>query len=306
MTRLMSFRLQETMNHTLNHNAAPFTPQKYRLSLGSGLDLVDGAPNSQLSNGSARLGDTTNDVSSDMRASSGNMSHLRGILDWELPTSLGPLSPLDLQLGASLTDITTGAASGSSAEPILTPDSYGFGVDSLDALGMPPLQLLSMNTNGSNSNGGISCATGQRLSRRNGLSTSSNGAGQAANNENSPTNLIINYLPQSLTRADMQMRFETIGPLRSCKLVYGQTPHSGDSENGLVSMCYGFVDYVNPLDGIQAIVTYHQAQWEKKRLRVAYASRWHVVILNVPKWCTQEFLVKAFRVSYSNFSISNL
>lgn len=37
--------------------------------------------------------------------------------------------------------------------------------------------------------------------------------------DRSKTNLIINYLPQSFEQSDLQRLFESIGPIRQCKLI---------------------------------------------------------------------------------------
>ncbi|CAH8458581.1 unnamed protein product [Schistosoma bovis] len=84
------------------------------------------------------------------------------------------------------------------------------------------------------------------------------------NEDRSRTNLIINYLPQSYDQNDLQRLFERVGPIRQCKLIR-------DKNTG-ASLCYGFVDFVNPQHAALAIQTYHGYETEQKRLRVAYAS----------------------------------
>ncbi|KAK4474193.1 hypothetical protein MN116_003491 [Schistosoma mekongi] len=84
------------------------------------------------------------------------------------------------------------------------------------------------------------------------------------NEDRSRTNLIINYLPQSYDQNDLQHLFERVGPIRQCKLIR-------DKNTG-GSLCYGFVDFVNPQHAALAIQTYHGYETEQKRLRVAYAS----------------------------------
>nr|CAH8828189.1 unnamed protein product [Trichobilharzia regenti] len=88
--------------------------------------------------------------------------------------------------------------------------------------------------------------------------------GTFLNEDRSRTNLIINYLPQSFDQNDLQRLFERVGPIRQCKLIR-------DKESG-ASLCYGFVDYVNPQHAALAIQTYHGYECDRKRLRVAYAS----------------------------------
>ncbi|VDM33290.1 unnamed protein product [Hydatigera taeniaeformis] len=81
--------------------------------------------------------------------------------------------------------------------------------------------------------------------------------------DRSRTNLIINYLPQSFDQVDLQRLFERLGPIRQCKLIR-------DKNTG-ASLCYGFVDYINPHHAQLAISTYHGFETEGKRLRVAFA-----------------------------------
>ncbi|KAL5969036.1 L-serine dehydratase/L-threonine deaminase [Taenia solium] len=81
--------------------------------------------------------------------------------------------------------------------------------------------------------------------------------------DRSRTNLIINYLPQSFDQVDLQRLFERLGPIRQCKLIR-------DKNTG-ASLCYGFVDYMNPQHAQLAISTYHGFETEGKRLRVAFA-----------------------------------
>ncbi|VDQ04304.1 unnamed protein product [Trichobilharzia regenti] len=108
-----------------------------------------------------------------------------------------------------------------------------------------------MHVNGPNINHGDSMSRLQYL----GLSLLQNGqngnGGTFLNEDRSRTNLIINYLPQSFDQNDLQRLFER--------------------ESG-ASLCYGFVDYVNPQHAALAIQTYHGYECDRKRLRVAYAS----------------------------------
>ncbi|KAH8852032.1 Serine dehydratase-like [Schistosoma japonicum] len=121
-----------------------------------------------------------------------------------------------------------------------------------------------LNINGPNTN---SIDTVSRLKFL-GLSLANNnqnGNGNTLFNEDrSRTNLIINYLPQSYDQNDLQHLFERVGPIRQCKLIR-------DKNTG-ASLCYGFVDFVNPQHAALAIQTYHGYETEQKRLRVAYAS----------------------------------
>ncbi|TPP58473.1 L serine dehydratase:l threonine deaminase [Fasciola gigantica] len=124
---------------------------------------------------------------------------------------------------------------------------------------IPCGQLLNVNTLG-----GIDVASRLKYLGLNVPSHSNNTAGVFFNEDRSRTNLIINYLPQSYDQNDLQRLFERVGPIRQCKLIR-------DKNTG-ASLCYGFVDFVNPQHAALAIQTYHGYETEQKRLRVAYAS----------------------------------
>ncbi|CAH8561352.1 unnamed protein product [Dicrocoelium dendriticum] len=136
-----------------------------------------------------------------------------------------------------------------------------------------PLQDLTVNGSingpliGVNGLGGVDIASrikylGLNLSSQ--LGPTSPADSSFFNEDRSRTNLIINYLPQSYDQNDLQRLFERVGPIRQCKLIR-------DKNTG-ASLCYGFVDFVNPQHAALAIQTYHGYETEQKRLRVAYAS----------------------------------
>lgn len=57
----------------------------------------------------------------------------------------------------------------------------------------------------------------------NGLDTSvgqqNGGNGQGGGQEESKTNLIVNYLPQTMTQEEIRSLFSSIGEVESCKLI---------------------------------------------------------------------------------------
>ncbi|CAH8298197.1 unnamed protein product [Schistosoma turkestanicum] len=121
-----------------------------------------------------------------------------------------------------------------------------------------------LNINGTNMNS-IDTMSRLKFLGLNLANNNQNGNGSTLFNEDrSRTNLIINYLPQSYDQNDLQRLFERVGPIRQCKLIR-------DKNTG-ASLCYGFVDFVNPQHAALAIQTYHGYETEQKRLRVAYAS----------------------------------
>lgn len=79
----------------------------------------------------------------------------------------------------------------------------------------------------------------------------------------SQTNLIINYLPQTLTDEEFTSMFESIGPLNASKIVRDR--HTGYSYG------FGFVDFVSETDAMRAVDTLNGLQLQNKRIKVAYA-----------------------------------
>lgn len=81
--------------------------------------------------------------------------------------------------------------------------------------------------------------------------------------EESPTNLIINYLPQTLSDDEYRSMFLTIGPIKSAKIIR-------DKSTGY-SYGFGFVDYQHPEDADRAIATLNGLELQNKRIKVAKA-----------------------------------
>lgn len=76
------------------------------------------------------------------------------------------------------------------------------------------------------------------------------------------SNLIVNYLPPTLTDADFKSMFEAIGPVSASKIIRDRT-------TGL-SYGYGFIDFVDPSHAIRAIEALDGMQLQNKRLKVCY------------------------------------
>ncbi|XP_026827545.1 ELAV-like protein 2 isoform X10 [Ooceraea biroi] len=84
-----------------------------------------------------------------------------------------------------------------------------------------------------------------------------------ASQEESKTNLIVNYLPQSMSQDEIRSLFSSIGEVESCKLIRDKL--SGQS------LGYGFVNYHRPEDAEKAINTLNGLRLQNKTIKVSYA-----------------------------------
>jgi len=107
------------------------------------------------------------------------------------------------------------------------------------------------------------------------------------------TNLIINYLPQSMTDNEMYSMFITCGPLASAKIMR-------DKSSGY-SFGYGFVQYKSPEDAAKAITQLNGLPVSNKRIKVSYSrpntadiKNTNLYIGNVPADISEEDLMNLF------------
>jgi len=77
------------------------------------------------------------------------------------------------------------------------------------------------------------------------------------------TNLIVNYLPQTMTQEEIRSLFSSIGEVESCKLIR-------DKVTGQ-SLGYGFVNYHRIEDAGKAIQTLNGLRLQNKTIKVSYA-----------------------------------
>lgn len=108
----------------------------------------------------------------------------------------------------------------------------------------------------------------------------------------SKTNLIINYLPQTLTDEEFRSMFCAIGPIKASKIVR-------DKMTGY-SYGFGFVDYNLEADAAKAIQTLNGLQLQNKRIKVAYSRKGdqikgaNLYVRNIPRTMTQNELEEIF------------
>ncbi|XP_037813436.1 ELAV-like protein 2 isoform X1 [Lucilia sericata] len=105
-------------------------------------------------------------------------------------------------------------------------------------------------------NGGA--ATAQNTQNNNNPNANNNN-----NNDDPKTNLIVNYLPQTMSQEDIRALFVTFGEVESCKLIR-------DKVTGQ-SLGYGFVNYVKQEDAEKAISSLNGLRLQNKTIKVSIA-----------------------------------
>ncbi|KAM4724473.1 ELAV-like protein 1a isoform 3-T3 [Anableps anableps] len=107
------------------------------------------------------------------------------------------------------------------------------------------------------------------------------------------TNLIVNYLPQSMTQDELRSLFNSIGEVESAKLVRDKMAGH--------SLGYGFVNYLNPSDAERAISTLNGLRLQSKTIKVSYArpssdtiKDANLYISGLPKAMTQKDVEEMF------------
>lgn len=108
------------------------------------------------------------------------------------------------------------------------------------------------------------------------------------------TNLIVNYLPQTMSEDDVKNLFSSIGPVQSCKLIKDKSTQ--------VSLGYAFVNYHSPGDAEKAIQNLNGLPLQQKIIKVSYArpssnaiKNANLYIAYLPKDYTQAELETLFR-----------
>lgn len=113
-------------------------------------------------------------------------------------------------------------------------------------------------------------------------------------NEVSKTNLIVNYLPQTMSQEEVKALFGSIGEVESCKLIR-------DKVTGQ-SLGYGFVNYNRAEDADKAINTFNGLRLQNKTIKVSFArpssdaiKGANLYVSGLPKSMTQPDLESLFR-----------
>ncbi|CAL8083927.1 unnamed protein product [Calicophoron daubneyi] len=120
---------------------------------------------------------------------------------------------------------------------------------------------------------------------------SNTGIGSSGENQ---TNLIVNYLPQTMSQDEMRELFAKVGKLASCKLIRDRTTGQ--------SLGYGFVNYVLPEDAARAIKLLNRTRLQNKTIKVSLArpscesiKGANLYICGLPKTMTEKELEQMFQ-----------
>ncbi|KAK3864308.1 hypothetical protein Pcinc_029994 [Petrolisthes cinctipes] len=110
------------------------------------------------------------------------------------------------------------------------------------------------------------------------------------------TNLIINYLPQTLTDQEFYKIFVVVGPIKNCRIMK-------DLKQTGYSFGFGFVEYQKPEDAAKAILQLNNLPVQHKRIKVSYArppgediKETNLYIQNIPRSYTLDQLEELFSV----------
>ncbi|XP_060857805.1 ELAV-like protein 3 isoform X9 [Metopolophium dirhodum] len=129
-------------------------------------------------------------------------------------------------------------------------------------------------------------------------STNSHASQGNSLNEESKTNLIVNYLPQTMTQEEIRSLFSSIGEVESCKLIRDKV--TGSLPSGQ-SLGYGFVNYHRPEDAEKAINTLNGLRLQNKTIKVSFArpsseaiKGANLYVSGLPKHMTQQDLENLF------------
>merc|ERR1719245_692224 len=121
-----------------------------------------------------------------------------------------------------------------------------------------------------------------------------NGGSGEPDDEKNKTNLIVNYLPQTMTQEEIRSLFSSIGEVESCKLIR-------DKVTVGQSLGYGFVNYHRADDATKAIQTLNGLRLQNKTIKVSYArpsseaiKGANLYVSGLPKHMTQPDLERIF------------
>jgi ELAV like protein 2/3/4 len=134
--------------------------------------------------------------------------------------------------------------------------------------------------------------------------SSSSSLSSNTNNSNldttSKTNLIVNYVPQTMVKDEFETLFASIGEIQCCTLVMDKlSPYNNN--NPQQNLGYGFVNYVRGYDASEAIRLLNGLRLENKTLKVSYArpssgtiKGANLFVCNMPKTWSSDDMTRMF------------
>ncbi|KAH8244518.1 hypothetical protein KR026_012306 [Drosophila bipectinata] len=161
--------------------------------------------------------------------------------------------------GAGGTNSTTGAGQGSTAS------NNGTNSQAQTNGGSAPATPVSSSAGSTTNTTGGQLGTNNAAQNNNNNNNNNNSAANN-NNNNEPdpkTNLIVNYLPQTMSQDEIRSLFVSFGEVESCKLIR-------DKVTGQ-SLGYGFVNYVKQEDAEKAINALNGLRLQNKTIKVSIA-----------------------------------
>ncbi|XP_017129796.1 protein elav isoform X2 [Drosophila elegans] len=140
--------------------------------------------------------------------------------------------------------------------------------------------------------------------------TNGNAGSGAQNGSNGSTetrtNLIVNYLPQTMTEDEIRSLFSSVGEIESVKLIRDKSqvyidPLNPQAPSKGQSLGYGFVNYVRPQDAEQAVNVLNGLRLQNKTIKVSFArpssdaiKGANLYVSGLPKTMTQQELEAIF------------
>ncbi|XP_058974698.1 protein elav-like isoform X2 [Musca domestica] len=143
-------------------------------------------------------------------------------------------------------------------------------------------------------------AVAQQLQNQtNGTNGNTNGSSETR------TNLIVNYLPQTMSEDEIRSLFSSVGEIESVKLIRDKSQPFLDPLNPTAtkgqSLGYGFVNYVRPQDAEQAVNVLNGLRLQNKTIKVSFArpsseaiKGANLYVSGLPKTMTQQDLEAIF------------
>ena len=114
-----------------------------------------------------------------------------------------------------------------------------------------------------------------------------------AEDPNSQTNLIVNYIPPEINDDYLKQLFATVGPVQGVKIIRDKASRA--------SLGYAFVNFLDPMHAIRAIEALDGYPLNKKKIKVSYArpsshtiKNANLYIAHIPKHWDQQALESFF------------